>query len=132
MPAARKRSRSFSASKMRSSAMAVCTMQSGCSARSASVSLVPVTPVVWPRPARSPASLPDLVGIRHIEPDQLELGMGIDAGQGVATDVAGTPLHDAVRHGVCSLEVGEGEFEVGRLQATVDLNDLARDVGAGG
>ena len=41
MPAARKRSRSARASKMRSSAMAVCTMQSGSRASSASTSLVP-------------------------------------------------------------------------------------------
>ena len=46
MPAARKRSRSASASKMRSSAIAVWTMQSGRSASSASMSLVADTPRV--------------------------------------------------------------------------------------
>src|SRR6202453_5003709 len=34
--------------------------------------------------------------------------------------------------GEASLEVGERELEVGRLQAAVDLDDLAGDVGAGG
>ena len=58
----------------------------------------------WCRPRRSVLAEPGqlagvaahLVGVRHEEPDQLELGMGVDAGQGVAPDVAGAPLHDAV------------------------------------
>src|ERR1700677_1397392 len=43
-------------------------------------------------------------------------------------------LHWMTRYGMedASLEVGEREFEVGRLQAAIDLDDLARDVGAGG
>ena len=62
MPAARKRSRSCRASKMRSSAMAVCTMQSGSSARRASTSFVAATPKVLTSPASSPASWPTLSG----------------------------------------------------------------------
>ena len=63
MPAARKRSRSLRASKIRSSAMAVCTMQSGFSAKSASMSLVAATPKVAGSPASSPASWPTLSGL---------------------------------------------------------------------
>ena len=103
MPAARKRSRSFSASKMRSSAMAVCTMQSGLSASSASTSLVAATPKVLAEPGELAGVVTHLVGVRHVDPDQLEIGVGVDAGQGMAPDVAGTPLHDAVRHGGCLL-----------------------------
>ena len=40
-----------------------------------------------------------LVGVRHVDADKLEVGMGVDSRQGMATDVAGTPLHDAIRHG---------------------------------
>ena len=132
MPAARKRSRSVSASKMRSSAMAVCTMQSG----SQRQQRVDVARRGHAEGAGEPGQLPGivahLVGVRDEDPDQLELGVGVDARQGMAPDVAGAPLHDAVRHGGASLEVGERELEVGRLQAAVDLDDLAGDVGAGG
>jgi hypothetical protein len=41
----------------------------------------------------------DLVGVGDEESDQLEFRVGIDAGQGVAADVARAPLHDAVWHG---------------------------------
>ena len=79
---------------------------------------------------------PDLVGVGDEEPDQLEVGVGVDAGDGVAPDVAGAPLHDAVGHAApwCSAcsEVGDRHLEIGRLQAAVDLDDLAGDVGAGG
>ncbi len=63
MPAARKRSRSDKASKIRSSAMAVCTMQSGSRSSNASTSLVAVTPNVASSPASSPASCPTLSGL---------------------------------------------------------------------
>ena len=99
MPAARKRSRSVRASKIRSSAMAVCTMQSGCRASSASTSLVAATPKVPAEPGQLAGVVADLVGVRHVDPDQLELGVGVDPRQGMAPDVAGAPLHDAVRHG---------------------------------
>ena len=100
MPAARKRSRSLRASKIRSSAIAVCTMQSGFSAKSASMSLVAATPKVAGESGQLSGVVADLVRVGDVDPDQLELGMGVDARQGVSPDVAGAPLHDAVRHGM--------------------------------
>ena len=95
------------------------------------MSLVAATPKVAGEAGQLAGVVAHLVGIGDVDPDELELGVGVDARQGVAPDVAGAPLHDAVRHGDGSLEVGEGELEVGRLQAAVDLDDLAGDVGAG-
>ena len=62
IPRRRKPARSSSASVKRSSAIAVCTMQSGSSANSASASVVAATPSVRPNPASSPASLPSFDG----------------------------------------------------------------------
>ena len=62
-PARRKRARSVHASTRRWSAMAVCTMQSGSRARSASASVVAATPRERPRPASSPASTPSLASL---------------------------------------------------------------------
>ena len=39
-----------------------------------------------------------LVRVRHVDADQLEIWVGVDAGQGMAPDVTGAPLHDTVRH----------------------------------
>ena len=52
-----------------------------------------------PRPASSPASRPDLVRVGDEEPDELEVGAGVDAGEGVPAHVAGAPLDDSVGHG---------------------------------
>ena len=40
----------------------------------------------------------DLVGVRHPHADQLEVGPGVDAGDGVPPDVAGAPLHHSIGH----------------------------------
>ena len=100
MPAARNRSRSARASKMRSSAMAVWTMQSGCRASSASTSFDPGHAHGVAQSGQVAGVAPDLVRVGDEEPDQLELGMGVDAGEGMAPHVAGAPLHDAIRHGL--------------------------------
>ena len=92
---------------MRSSAMAVCTMQSGSRASSASTSLVAATPKVADEPGQLPGVVAHLVRVGDEDPDQLELGVGVDARQGMTPDVAGAPLHDAVRHEGGSFEVGE-------------------------
>ena len=39
--------------------------------------------------------LADLVRVGHPEADELEIGSGVDAGEGVATDIAGAPLDNA-------------------------------------
>ncbi len=76
--------------------MAVWTMQSGCSASSASASVVAATPSERPSPASSPASRPALASLDTHTPTSSRFGMGVDPGQGVAPDVAGAPLHDAI------------------------------------
>ena len=131
MPAATKRSRSVSASKMRSSAMAVCTMQSGCSASSASTSLVAATPKVLVSPASSPASWPTLSGFETKTPTSSSSGWAWMPAKAWRPTLP--VLHCTTRYGMAgSLEVGDGHLEVGRLQAAVDLDDLAGDVGPGG
>ena len=52
------------------------------------------------QPGQLTGIAPDLVRIGDEEADQLELGMGVDAGEGVSAHIAGAPLHDAVRHRV--------------------------------
>ena len=84
-------------SKTRSSAIAVCTIASGASAISASRSVVAVIPSSRPSSARTPASLPSFSGLDTHTPDQLEVGMGVDAGDRVPADRAGRPDDDAQR-----------------------------------
>ena len=76
--------------------MAVCTTTSGLRASRASTSLVAVTPRVRPSPARVPGVLAHLVRIGHPQPDQLEVGSGVDAGDGVDADVSGAPGDDSI------------------------------------
>jgi hypothetical protein len=59
---------------MRSSAMAVCTMQSGLSARSASMSLVPATPRVLAQPGQLAGIAADLVGLETKSPTSSSSG----------------------------------------------------------
>ena len=80
------------------SAHAVWTMQSGRRASSASASSVAATPELAAEAGQRAGVDADLVGVRHPHADELELGPGGDAGDGVAPDVAGAPLHHSVGH----------------------------------
>jgi hypothetical protein len=84
--------------------MAVCTMQSGRSA----VGALGLEGIGFAGGADAQALAEageiagvtaDLVRVGHEEADELELGMGVDAGQRMATYIAGAPLDDARGHG---------------------------------
>jgi hypothetical protein len=97
MPASTNETRSSMHSKTRSSAIAVCTIASGASASSSSRS-------VGRGDAELAAQLGQLAGVPTVlalaagpHPHQLEVGVGVDAGDRVPPDRAGGPDDDAQR-----------------------------------
>ena len=131
--------RSAIASKMRSSTIAVCTMQSGSRAKSASLSSVAATPSSRPRPASSPASLPTFSGLDTQTPTSSRSGRAsmpaIACRPTVPVDQATTLLMSApirTPSPAAGHEVGQAEVEVRHLQAAVDLEHLAGHEPTGG
>src|SRR6478735_5298805 len=145
MPASMNPNRSWMHSKTRSSAIAVCTMQSGFSAISASRSVVARTPSSRPSSASSPASLPSLAGLDTHTPTSSSAGCAsipaiawrpmVPVDQ--TTTFSGSPMRANLEHvlvgwEVCRRDHGAARPRVDRRHAPVAVDADALGGAAGG